>query len=152
MTESTRIPNDPIGAAGVFHVASELSLRGFIALPTVGNCEGWDLIVAGRERRDVIARVQVKTSSKKHPRFWPMPKPEKIKHGKNDYYVLLRRGRDGNAPFDCYLVTGTEARRRVEVTCKEQTRNGKKLFPCIWFLPDKGRQWQKHWARWKPGR
>ena len=34
-----------IGAAGVHHVVSELSLRGLIALPTIRNTAGVDVIV-----------------------------------------------------------------------------------------------------------
>jgi hypothetical protein len=37
------------GAAGVFHVAMMLSLRGMIALPTIRNTAGYDIIVSSRD-------------------------------------------------------------------------------------------------------
>ena len=50
-----------IGAAGVHYVVSELSRRGLIALPTIRNTSGIDVIVTGRDGSR-HANLQVKTS------------------------------------------------------------------------------------------
>jgi hypothetical protein len=50
-----------IGAAGVFHVAAELSLRNMIALPTIRNTAGYDLIATSLDGTS-HANIQVKTS------------------------------------------------------------------------------------------
>lgn len=33
------------GAAGVFYVASELSMRGMVALPSIRNVKGADIVI-----------------------------------------------------------------------------------------------------------
>ncbi len=43
---SSKVPNDLIGIAGVHYVVSELSRRGLIALPTIRNTAGIDIIVS----------------------------------------------------------------------------------------------------------
>jgi hypothetical protein len=57
-----------IGAAGVHFVASELSLRGLIALPTIRNTAG---IVVVNKDGTWQANLQVKTSRSKVS-FWPI--------------------------------------------------------------------------------
>ena len=59
-----------IGAAGVHFVASELSLRGLIALPTIRNTAGMNIVVM-RPGGDWHASIQVKTSRSKVG-FWPI--------------------------------------------------------------------------------
>ena len=61
-----------IGAAGVFYVAAELSLRGMIALPTIRNTAGYDIIVTNRDGSK-HANIQVKTSGQQ-------PKPTFFTH------------------------------------------------------------------------
>ena len=48
------------GIRGVFLVASELTKRGFHALPTVRNTKGFDLLVAGSSR---VTKAEVKTNN-----------------------------------------------------------------------------------------
>jgi hypothetical protein len=38
-----------VGAAGVHYVVSELSLRGLIALPTIRNTSGVDIVVVNKD-------------------------------------------------------------------------------------------------------
>jgi hypothetical protein len=59
-----------IGAAGVHFVVSELSLRGLIALPTIRNTAGIDVVVVNYDRT-WHANLQVKTSKRKVS-FWPI--------------------------------------------------------------------------------
>ena len=78
--------NTLIGIAGVHHVVSELSRRGIIALPTVKNTAAYDIVSLNAEGTK-HANIQVIASSKK-ALFFPMPKPEKIRTSKNDYFFL----------------------------------------------------------------
>lgn len=48
-TETEMISKELVGAAGVHYVASELSFRGMIALPTIRNTAGYDLIVVSAD-------------------------------------------------------------------------------------------------------
>jgi hypothetical protein len=79
-----------IGAAGVFYVAAEISQRGMIALPTIRNTAGYDLIATSRDGLR-HANIQVKTSGQR-PRFWPIcQRPDGVKDGPEDFYILVRR-------------------------------------------------------------
>src|SRR5881396_2231053 len=80
--------NALIGIAGVHHVVSELSRRGLIALPTIRNTAGYDIIVATVDGLK-HANLQVKTSQKKAA-FFPIKSSNHIRSGPNDFYVLLR--------------------------------------------------------------
>lgn len=77
-----------IGAAGVHYVASEPSLRGLIALPTIRNTAGTDIVVTN-PRGDWFANLQVKTS-RSRVSFWPVGTHFDAWTGQNDYYVFLR--------------------------------------------------------------
>jgi len=57
-TNGTKIANDLVGASGVHYVASELSFRGMLALPTIKNTPGYDLIVTSRNGKK-HANIQV---------------------------------------------------------------------------------------------
>ncbi len=99
-----------IGIAGVHHVVAELSRRGLVALPTVRNTAGYDVIVVTRDGRK-HANIQVKTSSKKCS-FFRMPPSKDIKDGPRDFYVLLRWDQASDR-YDVLMLTGREARQAV---------------------------------------
>ena len=77
-----------IGAAGVHFVVSELGLRGLIALPTIRNTAGIDVIVTNHDA-SWHANLQVKTSRKKVG-FWPIGTKYGTWRGRNCYYVFAR--------------------------------------------------------------
>jgi hypothetical protein len=52
-----------IGAAGVFHVSAKLMMRGLIALPTIRNTAGYDIIATTQDGTR-HANIQVKTSGR----------------------------------------------------------------------------------------
>lgn len=54
------------GNAGLYHVARELSRRGWHVMPTVRNAQGADLYAASADERIVIP-IQSKALSKKVP-------------------------------------------------------------------------------------
>ena len=153
-TNGTKIANDLVGASGVHYVASELSFRGMLALPTIKNTPGYDLIVTSRNGKK-HANIQVKTSQNSKTRFWPMPWPDKVCAGSGDYYVLLRRN---GASFDAFMLTGREARKEVEARLKEETKSialgtRKVGFACVWVdrkgLEAKKAKWARRWKNFR---
>ncbi len=108
-----------IGIAGVHHVVSELSRRGVVALPTVKNTAAYD-IVAINEEGTWHANIQVKTSYKRVTAFH-MPKPEKIRTGKHDYYILLR-WLEKEQRYEGFLLKGREAKEEVTRVWEEQKK------------------------------
>jgi len=77
-----------IGAGGVHFVVSELSLRGLIALPTVRNTTGIDVLVSNADG-SWNANLQVKTS-RSMVNFWPIGTKYQEWQGEHCYYVFLR--------------------------------------------------------------
>jgi hypothetical protein len=77
-----------VGAAGVHFVVSELSLRGLIALPTIRNTAGIDVVVVNKSGT-WQANLQVKTSRSKVT-FWPVGKHYDAWRGPNNYYAFVR--------------------------------------------------------------
>lgn len=145
--------NALIGIAGVHHVASEVSRRGMVALPTVRNTAAYDLVVlnvAGTKH----ANVQVKASSKRVG-FFPMPPPEKVRAGPRDIYVLVR-WLESERRYEGFLLSGRQARTAVEDACKRQEpgiRRGtlKAVFPCIYVDGQNvqgAARWNKAWEAW----
>ena len=88
MVTSQRIRNTLIGIAGVHFVVSELSLRNLIALPTIRNTAGVDVLVAS-EDGSWHASIQVKTWQRKVT-FWPVGRGYERWTGENKFYVFLR--------------------------------------------------------------
>src|SRR6266851_1830301 len=94
VAEKGRRDNSLIGAAGVHYAAYKLTLKGMLALPTVRNTPGTDLIVTSRDGRQ-HANIQVKTSQYKRAKFWITCSAKKFEERKdilsdNDYFLLLR--------------------------------------------------------------
>jgi hypothetical protein len=107
-----RIPNDLIGAAGVHYVAFELSRRGMIALPTIRNTAGYDIIATTPDGKR-HANLQVKTVLRK-PGFWPVGKLEQIRTGDNDYYVFVRNvGPAQSGVPEVFILTGKEVAEQL---------------------------------------
>ena len=61
-------------------------MHGLIALPTIRNTKGMDVVVLTQDGK-FVANVQVKTSAKKVS-FWPISEHYKDWNGKNDYLCL----------------------------------------------------------------
>jgi hypothetical protein len=145
--------NALIGIAGVHHVVSELSRRDMVALPTVRNTAAYDIVALNVDGTR-HANIQVKTSSKKVS-FFPMPPVDKVRDGRNDYYVLLRWLKNERR-YDCFLLTGKEARNAVRSAYAYQgvrIRSGtlKKIYPCIYVSKRKEldmARWRRAWETW----
>ncbi len=159
MTKSKRkktIQNALIGAAGVYYVASELSRRGLIALPTIRNTKGYDIIVTNPEGT-LYANIDVKTSQR-YVSSWPMPSSDAIRCGKNDYYILLR-WIEKEKRFEGFMLQGADAKKEVVQCEKEdpwnvkQQSEGKATWAMVYIgkNPDEAAKealWKKLWETW----
>jgi hypothetical protein len=94
-----------IGAAGVHFVVSELSLRGLIALPTIRNTAGLDVVVTNKAGT-WQANLQVK-SSRSRVGFWPVGKRFGDWVGVNNYYVFVRYDSTPKA-LEAFLASSEE--------------------------------------------
>jgi hypothetical protein len=139
-----------IGAAGVFHVSAELTMRRIIALPTIRNTAGYDIIATTQDGTR-HANIQVKTSEHR-PDSWPIcEKLESVKDGPDDYYVLLCRNRS-NDTFECYMLTGSEMKKglmKEEEGYKAKGRE-RKFIRCSDFDKEgkDAARFEKQWKEW----
>lgn len=159
-SQRERVNNDLVGAAGVHYVASELSIRGMIALPTIRNTAGYDLLVLSTDGKR-HANLQVKTSHKSVS-CWPLPSPDKVRAGENDYYVLVRRTDENR--FEAFMLSGRETKEALEVELSLQEQaisNGtrKDKFYCIWVEGERASdlaggkdKWAAVWNNWNINR
>jgi hypothetical protein len=158
-----------IGAAGVHYAAYKLTLRGMLALPTVRNTPGTDLIVTSLYGRN-HANIQVKTSQHARAKFWIICNAKKFANlpfGEHDFYVFLRPRRTDDpiqAPmdeFEGYMLTAAEAKDEMAAQLKYWTAKGQdpKFSLCIyvdkgpreklWGLPENSKQiWRERWQTW----
>ena len=123
-----------VGAAGVHAVVAELSLRGLIALPTIRNTAGVDVLVSNRTGK-WHRNLQVKTS-RSRVTFWPIGTKYAEWVSPNNFYVFLRfHPKVGH--FEIFL----ESSEKVAVNCaagvqREKDKGLKKWAPC--FYPREG--------------
>jgi hypothetical protein len=144
-----KISNSLIGIAGVHFVASELTLRGLIALPTIRNTAGIDILVSEPDGSGQ-ANLQVKTSLKKVT-FWPTSKPEKCLRGPTSFYVFLRYDKNQRR-FEAFLESGDKVYAQVTKNMKDYKKRGLAEFP-YWYLPPEEKELdrlRKNWETWEP--
>ena len=142
-----------VGSAGVHHVASELSRRGLIALPTIRNMAGYDVIVTTIDGCK-HANIQVKTSLKR-VNFFPMPRVDRMKVGPRDWYVLLR-WLPNEQRFEGFMLTGRQALEEVKRDHRSQQRRiasgtRTKFFSAIYVGPRvevRAKKWRRRWTNW----
>ena len=136
-----KVDNALIGAAGVHWVVSELSRRGLIALPTIRNTSGIDVLVANHDG-SLHANLQVKTSQNRTS-FWPIGHRYKNWQGKNNFYVFVRYLKM-ESRFEAFLETAARVAKEVDPE-----------WVPSWFLPKEKanrdricRQWAEFGQRW----
>jgi hypothetical protein len=145
-----KLNNALIGASGVHFVVSELSLRGLIALPTIRNTAGIDVVVVSQDGA-WHANLQVKTSRNK-VKFWPVGKRYQKSRGKHNFYVFVRYLKN-EARFEIFLESANKVADQVVANVEEGKRRGNAdnadWTPC-WCLPEEeaeyewlSRQWHK---------
>jgi hypothetical protein len=144
------MPNKNLtGAAGVHFVVSELSFRGLIALPTIRNTAGIDILVSEPDGSS-YANLQVKTRSSQAD-YWPTSKPEKCLTGPSSFYVFVQYV-PKEERFEAFLESGVEVAKRVEKILKDNQNKGNKDFP-YWELPDSKieiENLRRNWKDWRP--
>jgi len=144
------VPKALVGAAGVHFVTAELSLRGLVAMPTIRNVAGADLLVwdpaSGKQ-----AVIQVKTSASK-VKFWPTGMPDKCLRGPNAYYVFVRYDKE-QGRFEAFIESADQVVDQINKNLDDQRQRGRKLFP-YWHLPweddEKVEEYARAWRRWEP--
>jgi hypothetical protein len=131
-----------IGAAGVHFVASELSMRGLIALPTVRNTAGIDIVVVNKAGT-WHANLQVKTSRSKVS-FWPINKSCDTWQGPSNYYVFVRYLKD-EARFEVFLESSERVAKQVaDRMVQDKERGAAEWAPC-WYLQGENERLQRQW-------
>ena len=120
------------GAAGVFYVASELSMRGMVAIPTIRNVAGADILVSDPEGKH-FAFIQVKTSKSKVT-FWPLGNNFRDWVGENCYYVFVRRVGDR---FEAFLEKADIIARETEICHQISVKKGDKKWAVCWPISGK---------------
>jgi len=119
-----------IGAAGVHFVVSELSLRGLIALPTIRNTAGVDVVVTDK-KGTWQANLQVK-ASRSRVGFWPIGKRYDDWVGPNNYYVFLRY-EDKARGFEVFLESSRRVADLVDLGREQEKQKGlKEWAPCFY--------------------
>ena len=142
-----------IGIAGVHHVVSVLSRRGLVALPTVRNTAGYDIVVVTPDGR-AHANIQVKTSSKRAS-FFRMPFSSRVKYGSRDYYVLVR-WLEREQRYEGFMLTGREAKAEVvrgeriqRARRREKTRVSIVPNVSVTANPRRTARWYRRWRTWR---
>jgi hypothetical protein len=139
-TDKKRIPGNTFGMAGVFWVASELSRRNWIALPTVRNQKGVDIIAtATRPSGSKFVEIQVKASQRRG--FWllgPM-KRKKIPNRKSLFFVFVRpQSASPPAGFEAFVVPSIKV-------CREAKQQQNRKFQFCWYPPEKPEMYKERW-------
>ncbi len=148
-SNGAKLPNDLIGIAGVHFVAMKLTLRALIALPTVRNTAGIDILVSEPSTR-AQAALQVKTSLSRVS-IWPTSLPAKCIHGLRSFYVLLRY-LAAKQEFEAFLEAGDRVAEQVRKGLEERQKKGQSEFP-FWSLPkgdDEIKRVRTQWETWRP--
>ena len=138
-----------IGAAGVHFVVSELSLRGLVALPTIRNTAGIDILVSEPDGSGQ-ANLQVKTRSSKED-YWPTSRPERCLKGSRSFYVFVRYLPDEER-FEALLESGSNVAKQVQENLLDYQKRGLKEFT-YWELPSVAKEIEKlrkKWKAWRP--
>jgi len=142
-----------IGIAGVHYVASELSRRGMVALPTTRNIAAYDIVVTTTDGSR-HANIQVKTSQKRAS-FFRMPPSAKVRTGPRDFYVLVRWLPKENR-YEGFLLSGRAARNEVRRGKKFQRKRilagtRRKIVQSVYVsrkVAARSNQWRKRWLEW----
>ena len=145
------------GAAGVFHVAAELSMAGWVALPSIRNVKGADILIADPDGKR-FAFIQVKTSKSKVT-FWPIGEGARKWKGSKCYYAFVRRAGDR---FEVFLEKAAVVAREADAADRLTLKRGLKQWALAWpmtgLYATKGaeersrRQWQAFLKGPKEGR
>jgi hypothetical protein len=105
-----RLKQDVAGNAGVMFVAGELGRRGLIALPTVRNTAGVD-VIASEPMDGRSVKIQVKTTQQYKKRWVLTTKNEKLESD-TFFYVFVNLGLPGELP-EYHIVPGAVVAKTI---------------------------------------
>jgi hypothetical protein len=151
MVTTRHVQNTLIGIAGVHFVVSELSLRGLIALPTIRNTAGVDVLVASTDGL-WHANLQVKTSQRKVT-FWPVGAGYERWLGESNFYVFVRL-LSKESRFEAFLEQADVVARQVRIDLEKFRARGLKDWAPCWSLTKDERELERlrrQWAEFGPG-
>jgi hypothetical protein len=97
-----KISNNLVGVAGTYYVAAELSMRGYIALVTLKNTKGIDLIVSSEESFNSVG-IQVKTNQNANNQGWILSSKNENLNSDNLIYVFVNLKTNNSRP-DFFIV------------------------------------------------
>lgn len=115
------------GNAGLFHIAWELTRRGWNVMPTVRNARGADLFAAPADDEDGVIPIQSKALSKSTD----VPLGSSLDKLRSQWWIITV-GANSDDPV-CYILTLEEVRSLA-------TSNTNKEGRMSWWLP------RKHYA------
>jgi hypothetical protein len=135
-----RLPGNMFGMAGVFWVASEISRRNWIALPTVRNLKGVDIFATSSSPTgSKFVEIQVKAIQGR--RFWllgPM-KREDIPNRKSLFFVFVRpESTSAFAHLEAFVVPSSKV-------CKEARQQDNAKFQFCWYPPANSEAYKDRW-------
>jgi hypothetical protein len=122
------------GVSGVHFVVGELSRRGWVALPTIRNTRGIDILAI---KENVSVQLQVKTSSKW--RVWLLTKNAETLEEKHLFYVFVNL--NGYEPPEYFVIPSKIVAEHVTRTYKEflqegGSKNSPRRFPNLAYAKD----------------
>ncbi len=128
--------NQLTGNAGLYHVARELSRRGWHAIPTVRNARGSDLYAVSSDEA-IVHRIQSKALSKKAP----VPLGTRLDTLRSDWWVVTI---DANADRPtCFILTLSEVQAGAH---RGENADGKVSYwlqPKVYALPAFEERWDR---------
>lgn len=124
------------GNAGLYHVARELSRRGWHVMPTVRNAKGADLYAASDDESRVLP-IQSKALSKKAP----VPLGGSLDSLRSYWWVVTINA--NTATPTCYVLTIDEVKAAAHRGVNESGTISYWLPPKAFALP----QYQEAWDR-----
>jgi hypothetical protein len=111
---TNKLEKSLVGACGVFHVSAELSYRGWVAMPTIRNTRGID-IIASRNGKSI--NIQVKTNSHGKAKY---PLDVNALASDDLYYVFVTLKSEKERP-DFYIIPSKFVVNYIEKTHKYWT-------------------------------
>jgi len=134
-----------IGAAGVHFIVSELSMRGLIALPTIRNTAGVDIVVTNKAGT-WHANLQVK-SSRSCVCFWPVGTRYNDWVAANNFYVFVRYNSNIKT-LEAFLASSEEVARLVaQSRILEKEKGLKAWVPCFYPAKAEFDRLKGQWAK-----
>jgi hypothetical protein len=98
-----RTPTGLTGTAGEYHVAAELSRRGWLATVTIKNSPGTDVLAQKLEPPSRLVAIQTKTTSKGNARYLLKDSEERLSDRLDEWFVFVALREITERP-DFYVV------------------------------------------------